>query len=217
MKQAPRKLAAAAATLLMALALATCGGATQPASTATQVSAPTSAPAAEQPTSAAPAAEPTAAGDDSAPTSAAAPTDASQATAMPAESATAQPAASAKLNLNEVTEDQLLNTIPNFGNRMVREFFEYRPYVSIQQFRREIGKYVDADQVAEYEKYVYVPVDVDASDAETLQQLPGIDATIAATLIASRPYGSNQAFLTKLGEQVSAGDLAAAEAYLVAK
>ena len=221
MRQAPRTFAATAAVLLMALALAACGGATQPASTSTQISASTSAPAAGEPTSAPAAAEPTAAGSDSAPTSAsadAAPTDApSQATTVPADSSTAQPAVSLKLNLNEVTEDQLLSTIPNFGNRMVREFFEYRPYVSIQQFRREIGKYVSADQVAEYEKYVYVPIDVDAADAETLQQLPGVDATIAADLIAGRPYSSNQAFLTKLGERVSAGDLATAESYLVAK
>jgi DNA uptake protein ComE-like DNA-binding protein len=203
----------------MTLALAACGGATQPASTATQASAPTSAPAAGA-TSVPAAVEPAAAGNDSAPTTTAdaAPTDASsQSTAMPAESTTAQPAANTKLNLNEVTEDQLLNTIPNFGNRMVREFFEYRPYVSIQQFRREIGKYVSADQVAEYEKYVYVPVDVDAADAETLQQLPGVDATIAADLIAGRPYGSNQAFLSKLGEKVSGGDLTAVETYLAAK
>jgi len=60
-----------------------------------------------------------------------------------------------------------------FGNRMVREFLEYRPYISIQQFRREIGKYVEEAQVAEYEQYVYVPVNVNESDAATLQQLPG--------------------------------------------
>ena len=50
-----------------------------------------------------------------------------------------------------MTREQLLETIPDFGNRMVREFFEYQPYVSIQQFRREIGKYVDDEQVASYE------------------------------------------------------------------
>lgn len=37
---------------------------------------------------------------------------------------------------------------------MVRKFEEYRPYVSIQQFRREIGKYVDEAMVAAYEQYV---------------------------------------------------------------
>src|SRR6185295_7081776 len=61
-------------------------------------------------------------------------------TDAPAQSASAVPApAATRLNLNEVTEEQLLSTIPNFSNRMVREFFEYRPYISIQQFRREIG------------------------------------------------------------------------------
>jgi hypothetical protein len=28
--------------------------------------------------------------------------------------------------------------IPGMGNRMVREFFEYRPYTAIAQFRKEI-------------------------------------------------------------------------------
>jgi DNA uptake protein ComE-like DNA-binding protein len=121
-----------------------------------------------------------------------------------------------KLNLNEATGDDYLAAIPGFGNRMVREFLEYRPYISIQQFRREIGKYVDEAQVAEYEQYVYVPVNVDESDAETLQQIPGLDETIAAELMAARPYGSNEAFLTKLAEYVSAAQLAGAESYLVA-
>src|SRR4051794_18800874 len=35
-----------------------------------------------------------------------------------------------KFNLNTVTPEQIL-TIPNAGNRMVREFQEYRPYTSI--------------------------------------------------------------------------------------
>ena len=29
------------------------------------------------------------------------------------------------------------------GQRMLHEFKEYRPYKSMEQFRREIGKYVD--------------------------------------------------------------------------
>jgi len=105
-------------------------------------------------------------------------------------------------------------TIPNFSGRMVREFFEYRPYVSIQQFRKEIGKYVDAQQVAAYEQYVYVPVDVNQADAATLQQLPGVDATIADALIAGRPYASSQAFLEKLAGSISAADAQQAAAYL---
>lgn len=97
---------------------------------------------------------------------------------------------------------------------MAREFLEYRPYVSIQQFRREIGKYVDDAVVAEYEKYVYVPVDVNQSDAATLQQLPGVDATIAGQLIAGRPYDSPGAFLAKLAGFVTAAQVAEAQGYL---
>lgn len=97
---------------------------------------------------------------------------------------------------------------------MVHEFEEYRPYKSIQQFRREIGKYVDANQVAEYEKYVFVPIDINQSDAPTLQQIPGLDANEAQNLIAARPYPSNEAFLTKLADKVSAAELDIAKTYL---
>ena len=125
--------------------------------------------------------------------------------------------ANTKLNLNQATGDDYLAAIPNFSNRMVREFLEYRPYISIQQFRREIGKYVDEAQVAEYEQYVYVPVDVDESDAATLQQIPGVDETIANELMAARPYGSNEAFLTQLAEYLPAPEVAAAGGYLVSQ
>ena len=118
-----------------------------------------------------------------------------------------------RFNLNTATGDEFL-TIPNMNNRMVREFFEYRPYISILQFRREIGKYVDEQQVADYEAYVYVPVDVNESDAATLMQLPGVDEAVAESLMAARPYESNDAFLDALNELVSPGDRANAAHYL---
>lgn len=43
------------------------------------------------------------------------------------------------LNLNTCTRDEIL-LIPNSGPRIVREFFEYRPYKALAQFRREMGK-----------------------------------------------------------------------------
>jgi DNA uptake protein ComE-like DNA-binding protein len=120
-----------------------------------------------------------------------------------------------KLNLNTLTEDQLMSTIPNFSSRMVREFFEYRPYVSIQQFRREIGKYVDDAQVAQYEQYVFVPVDPNNADADTLKQIPGVDDALATSLTAGRPYASNQAFLDVLSKSLNAQQLAEAGCYMV--
>jgi len=118
-----------------------------------------------------------------------------------------------KLNLNTSNAVAFL-TVPNVGNNMVREFNEYRPWVSILQFRKEIGKYVNAAQVADYEKYVYVPIKFNTADADTLQQLPGIDKNLAAQLIAARPYASKEAFLKKVGELVTPDQLTIGASYV---
>jgi radical SAM superfamily enzyme with C-terminal helix-hairpin-helix motif len=119
----------------------------------------------------------------------------------------------AEINLNTATEEQF-RTIPGVGDRMVREFMEYRPYVSIQQFRQEIGKYVTAEEVAAFEEYVFVPVDPNNSDAETLQQIPGVDASVAEELIATRPYASPEEFLEALAPMVDQSEYAIAASYL---
>lgn len=120
----------------------------------------------------------------------------------------------AKVNLNTATQADLLRVMPNLGSRMLHEFEEYKPYRSIQQFRKEIGKYVDQTQVTEYEKFVFVPIDPNQADAPTLQQIPGVDASEAQELIAGRPYASSEAFIEKLKAKVSADELAVARTYL---
>ena len=57
------------------------------------------------------------------------------------------------ISLNTATDAEIL-TIPGLGQRMLREFKEYRPYTSMDQFRREIGKYVSRQEVARLERYV---------------------------------------------------------------
>lgn len=57
------------------------------------------------------------------------------------------------LKLNSAA-DADIQLIPGVGSRMAHEFEEYRPYSNIEQFRREIGKYVDEDEVARLEQYV---------------------------------------------------------------
>ena len=59
------------------------------------------------------------------------------------------------INLN-TGSDADIQTIPGLGPRMLREFKEYRPYKQIEQFRREIGKYVSKDEVARLERYVTI-------------------------------------------------------------
>jgi DNA uptake protein ComE-like DNA-binding protein len=57
------------------------------------------------------------------------------------------------INLNTATDEDILS-IPGIGNRMLREFKEYRPYRSMEQFRREIGKYVNQKELDRLQRYV---------------------------------------------------------------
>ena len=59
------------------------------------------------------------------------------------------------IDLNTASDADIL-TIPGLGNRMLREFKEYRPYKAMDQFRREIGKYVSKEEVARLERYVAI-------------------------------------------------------------
>ena len=57
------------------------------------------------------------------------------------------------INLNDASDEDI-QSIPGVGPRMLREFKEYRPYTSMAQFRKEIGKYVDENELARLERYV---------------------------------------------------------------
>ena len=187
---------AAVAVLLApaALFLAACGGSDSKTTTSQPAPAATTSR--------------TSAGADVAPTSVTSGTSATAPT--PAAASTAI----AKLNLNSATGADYKRVIPNFPDRFVIEFLEYKPYVSIQQFRKEIGKYIGAAQVTEWEKYVFVPVKPNDSDAETLKQLPKVDDGVAAKLVAARPYANNDAFVAKLTELVPGTDAAQVKAML---
>ena len=70
-------------------------------------------------------------------------------------STAASGAAIVPININTATDAEILK-IPGVGPRMLHEFKEYRPWTSIAQFRREIGKYVDKAEVARLEKYIVI-------------------------------------------------------------
>jgi DNA uptake protein ComE-like DNA-binding protein len=59
------------------------------------------------------------------------------------------------INLNTASDADIM-TIPGSGPRLLREFKEYRPYKSIEQFRREMRKYWDEKEVARLERYVTI-------------------------------------------------------------
>jgi len=61
------------------------------------------------------------------------------------------------IDLNTASREDIL-MIPGMDDRMAHEFEEYRPYSDLDQFRREMAKYVDADEVARLERYVTLPL-----------------------------------------------------------
>ena len=60
------------------------------------------------------------------------------------------------IDINKASKAEM-KLIPGVGDKMAHEFDEYRPWTSVDQFRREIGKYVDKAEVARLEQYVSIP------------------------------------------------------------
>ena len=120
------------------------------------------------------------------------------------------------LNLNTATREELL-LIPGMGDRMVREFFEYRPYTSLAQFRKEIGKYVDQNEVARLEQYVFVPINLNtASDADILT-IPGLGNRMLHEFKEYRPYKNIEQFRKEIGKYVNAKEVSRLERYVTLK
>jgi len=117
------------------------------------------------------------------------------------------------INLNTATREEIM-LIPGMGNRMVREFLEYRPYTAITQFRKEIGKYVDDKEVARLEQYVFVPINVNSASDETLLSIPGLTPQLLGALKDRRPYKNVQEFRAELAKNVNAKELGRIERYI---
>lgn len=59
------------------------------------------------------------------------------------------------VRLNTASDEDILS-IPGAGPRMVREFKEYRPWKTKEQFIKEIGKYVGAREAERLWRYVVI-------------------------------------------------------------
>ena len=58
------------------------------------------------------------------------------------------------INLNTATDEEILSIPAAQPNRVLREFKEYRPYTSMDQFHREMRKYWDEKEVNRLKRYV---------------------------------------------------------------
>ena len=117
------------------------------------------------------------------------------------------------LNLNTATREELL-LIPGMGNRMVREFFEYRPYKSLAQFRKEIGKYVDEKEVARLEQYVFAPINLNTANDADILTIPGLGNRMLREFKEYRPYKNIEQFRKEIGKYVNAKEVARLERYV---
>ena len=119
-------------------------------------------------------------------------------------------------NLNTTPEDDF-KLIPGVGKRMAHEFEEYRPYVNIAQFRKEIGKYVDETEVARFENYVFVPVELNTASKEEILAIPGVGDRMLHEFEEYRPYSSMDQFRKEIGKYVDEKELTRLERFVYLK
>ena len=117
------------------------------------------------------------------------------------------------LNLNSASKEAI-RLIPGVGRRMAHEFEEYRPYQSLMQFRKEIGKYVNEDEVARLEQYVFIPINLNRASDNDLRSIPGVGRRMLHEFKEYRPYKNMKQFRMEIGKYVDENEIARFERYL---
>ncbi|MGE4063389.1 MAG: helix-hairpin-helix domain-containing protein [Rhodospirillaceae bacterium] len=120
------------------------------------------------------------------------------------------------INLNTASEAEIL-LIPGMNKRMAHEFEEYRPYTSLEQFRKEIGKYVDQKEVARLESYVFIPMNLNTASEEAFATIPGMTKRMVHEFEEYRPYQNIEQFRKEIGKYVDKNEVARYERYVVLK
>lgn len=120
------------------------------------------------------------------------------------------------INLNTVSDEELA-LVPGISRKMKHEFEEYRPYTSIKQFQREIGKYVDDKEIARFEQYVFVPMDLNSASSDSFRSIPGMSRKMVHEFEEYRPYTSMQQFRREIGKYVDDDEVARLERYVFIK
>ena len=117
------------------------------------------------------------------------------------------------IDVNNASEAEIL-LIPGMSSKMAHEFEEYRPYRSMEQFRREIGKYVDDAEVARLEQYVFIAVDLNSASNAEIMQIPGMSERMAHEFEEYRPYKDMEQFRREIGKYVDEDEVARLESYV---
>ena len=117
------------------------------------------------------------------------------------------------INLNTASRDEIM-LVPGISEKMAHEFEEYRPYNSLDQFRQEIGKYVDETEVARLEQYVFVPMGLNSTAGRDFASIPGMSRKMVHEFEEYRPYKSIEQFRAEIGKYVDSNEVARLERYI---
>ena len=121
------------------------------------------------------------------------------------------------VNLNLAPRDEIV-LIPRAGNRMAREFDEYKPYNGgYAQFRREIGKYVNEQEVAHLEQYTFIPIDLNTASDSAILSIPGAGPRTLREFKEYRPYKNIEQFRREMGKYWKEKEVARLERYVYVK
>ena len=121
------------------------------------------------------------------------------------------------VNLNLAPRDEIM-LIPRAGRRMAREFDEYKPYTGgYAQFRREIGKYVNEQEVAHLEQYTFIPMDLNTAPDSALLTIPNLGQRMLGEFKEYRPYPNIEKFRREIGKYVTPKEVARLERYVYVK
>ncbi len=117
------------------------------------------------------------------------------------------------INLNSASDDEV-KLVPGIDRKMAHEFDEYKPYSTLEQFRREMGKYVDAAEVARFEQYVFIPMDLNSASSDAFGTIPGMSPKMVHEFEEYRPYTSIEQFRREMGKYVDENEVARLERYV---
>ncbi len=118
------------------------------------------------------------------------------------------------VNLNTGTREEIL-LIPGAGNRMVREFDEYRPWKTWAQFDKEISKYVGQPETDRLKQYVFIPVNLNIASDEDILSIPGAGTRMVREFKEYRPWKTKAQFEKEIGKYVGATETARLWRYVV--
>jgi DNA uptake protein ComE-like DNA-binding protein len=111
------------------------------------------------------------------------------------------------VNLNTATREEIL-LIPGAGNRMTREFPEYRPWKTWSQFDKEISKYVGQPETDRLKMYVFIPVNLNTATDDDILSIPGAGQRMVREFKEYRPWKSKEQFEKEIGKYVDAKEVA---------